>query len=184
MELGLSGKTVLVTGASKGIGKGVGQGFYSEGCTVHLVSRSLENLEAAADDAGISILAVTRKSPAENTMLRLACDVPFKLLSDVDGKVLAKYGADSRARALLVDPNARLVAFPLPHAIVGTAATEAARRATEPVLIAAQALAPGGRVLVNDPAAPDHGSVRRTYPLAEFAEAWFRHRGAAYILLP
>ena len=41
-----------------------------------------------------------------------------------------------------------------------------------------------GRVLVNDPAAPDHGSVRRTYPLAEFSEAWFRHRGAAYILLP
>jgi predicted 2-oxoglutarate/Fe(II)-dependent dioxygenase YbiX/peroxiredoxin len=94
---------------------------------------------AAADDAGISILAVTRKTPAENTLLRLACDVPFKLLSDINGKVLANYGADNRALALLVDPNARVVAFPLPHAIVGTAATEAARRATEPVLITAQA---------------------------------------------
>lgn len=50
MELGLSGKTVLVTGASKGIGKGVARGFISEGCTVHLVSRSPENLEAAAAD--------------------------------------------------------------------------------------------------------------------------------------
>jgi NAD(P)-dependent dehydrogenase (short-subunit alcohol dehydrogenase family) len=50
MELGLSGKTVLVTGASKGIGKGVARGFISEGCTVHLVSRSPENLEAAATD--------------------------------------------------------------------------------------------------------------------------------------
>jgi 3-oxoacyl-[acyl-carrier protein] reductase len=48
MELGLSGKTVLVTGGSKGIGKGVARGFISEGCTVHLVSRSPENLEAAA----------------------------------------------------------------------------------------------------------------------------------------
>jgi NAD(P)-dependent dehydrogenase (short-subunit alcohol dehydrogenase family) len=48
MELGLSGKTVLVTGASKGIGKGVARGFLSEGSTVHLVSRSQENLEAAA----------------------------------------------------------------------------------------------------------------------------------------
>jgi len=94
---------------------------------------------AEAESAGISMLAVTRKSPAENKMLRLTCDVPFKLLSDADGKVMAEYGADDRAYALLVDPNARVVAFPLPHAIVGTAVTEATRRATEPVLIAAQA---------------------------------------------
>jgi hypothetical protein len=39
-------------------------------------------------------------------------------------------------------------------------------------------------VLVNDPAAPDHGSVPRRYPLAAFTEAWFRYRGAAYILTP
>ena len=39
-----------MTGASKGIGKGVARGFISEGCTVHLVSRSPENLEAAAAD--------------------------------------------------------------------------------------------------------------------------------------
>jgi len=42
----------------------------------------------------------------------------------------------------------------------------------------------GGMVAVNDPAAPDRGSVLRRYPVARFAEAWFRHRGAAYILLP
>lgn len=48
MELGLKGKTVVVTGASAGIGKGVAAGFLDEGCTVHMVSRSLENLDAAA----------------------------------------------------------------------------------------------------------------------------------------
>jgi len=37
-----------VTGASKGIGKGVARGLIAEGCTVHLVSRSMENLETAA----------------------------------------------------------------------------------------------------------------------------------------
>ena len=37
-------------------------------------------------------------------------------------------------------------------------------------------------VLVNDPAAPDVDSVPRRYPLQAFAEAWFRYRGAAYIL--
>ncbi len=52
MDLGLNSKTVLVTGGSKGIGKGVAKVFVSEGCTVHLVSRSMENLEAAAIDVG------------------------------------------------------------------------------------------------------------------------------------
>ena len=40
------------------------------------------------------------------------------------------------------------------------------------------------RALVNDPAAPNHGAVARSYPTPALAEAWFRHRGAAYILLP
>ena len=52
MELGLSGKTVLVTGGSKGIGMNVARTFHSEGCSVHLVSRSPENLEAAAAEIG------------------------------------------------------------------------------------------------------------------------------------
>jgi peroxiredoxin/predicted 2-oxoglutarate/Fe(II)-dependent dioxygenase YbiX len=107
--------------------------------TQQAMLRDCAGQAAAADGGGISILAVTRKSPAENNMLRLTHDAPFKLLSDADGKVLADYGAGEQARALLVDPNARVVAFPLPHAIVGTAVTEATRRATEPVLIAAQA---------------------------------------------
>ena len=42
----------------------------------------------------------------------------------------------------------------------------------------------GGEVLIHDPAAPTHGSVMRRYPLAAFSRAWFRHRGAVYILCP
>ena len=41
-----------------------------------------------------------------------------------------------------------------------------------------------GEVLINDPAAPDHGTVNRRCPLPAFARAWFRYRGAAYILAP
>jgi NAD(P)-dependent dehydrogenase (short-subunit alcohol dehydrogenase family) len=48
MELGLKGRTAVVTGASKGIGLGVARGLAAEGCGVHLVARSQGALEAAA----------------------------------------------------------------------------------------------------------------------------------------
>ncbi|MFK7915447.1 MAG: C39 family peptidase [Pseudomonadales bacterium] len=38
-------------------------------------------------------------------------------------------------------------------------------------------------VLVNDPAAPEHGSVPRRYPREAFERAWFDHRGAGYVLI-
>jgi NAD(P)-dependent dehydrogenase (short-subunit alcohol dehydrogenase family) len=47
MELGLAGKVVVVTGASKGIGYACAEGFVREGATVALVSRSRANLDAA-----------------------------------------------------------------------------------------------------------------------------------------
>jgi NAD(P)-dependent dehydrogenase (short-subunit alcohol dehydrogenase family) len=49
MNLGLSGKTVLITGGSKGIGLSCAAAFLDEGCTVTLVSRSTPQLEAARD---------------------------------------------------------------------------------------------------------------------------------------
>ena len=51
MDLGLKGKTVLVTGASKGIGLACARGFALEGALPTLVSRSAEALSKAA--AGI-----------------------------------------------------------------------------------------------------------------------------------
>lgn len=47
MDLHLQGRNVLVTGGSKGIGLAIAQGFAAEGCNLHLVSRSSENLQAA-----------------------------------------------------------------------------------------------------------------------------------------
>lgn len=45
MDLGLRGQSVLVTGASQGIGEGIAKVFAEEGCNLHLAARNVENLE-------------------------------------------------------------------------------------------------------------------------------------------
>jgi NAD(P)-dependent dehydrogenase (short-subunit alcohol dehydrogenase family) len=45
MDLGLNGRTVLITGASQGIGEGVAKVFAEEGCNLHLTARSTTNLQ-------------------------------------------------------------------------------------------------------------------------------------------
>ena len=44
MNLGLSSKIVLVTGASRGIGASIAEGFVKEGAHVIIVSRGSQNL--------------------------------------------------------------------------------------------------------------------------------------------
>lgn len=54
MELGLKGKHVLITGGSKGIGLEAARLFLEEGAQVSLISRGIENLEAAKNKLGAS----------------------------------------------------------------------------------------------------------------------------------
>ena len=49
MDLHLRGKSVLITGASKGIGAAAAEAFAEEGCNVHLAARNTEALKALAD---------------------------------------------------------------------------------------------------------------------------------------
>jgi 3-oxoacyl-[acyl-carrier protein] reductase len=48
MDLGLSGKAALVTGSSRGIGRGIALALSAEGCDLLLTGRDQEALEAAA----------------------------------------------------------------------------------------------------------------------------------------
>ena len=50
MDLGLQGKAVLITGASKGIGLACAKAFAAEGCTVHLAARSADLLAAKSGE--------------------------------------------------------------------------------------------------------------------------------------
>jgi 3-oxoacyl-[acyl-carrier protein] reductase len=52
MELGISGKTALVMGASRGIGRAVAAALAREGARVAMASRSRERLEEAAAELG------------------------------------------------------------------------------------------------------------------------------------
>lgn len=58
MDLHLAGKSVLITGASKGIGLACAHAFAAEGCDLHLTSRTEADLASARD-------AITAKNNVE-----------------------------------------------------------------------------------------------------------------------
>src|SRR5947208_2197248 len=48
MDVGLKGKSVLITGGSKGIGLACAKAFVAEGCRVHLAARDKDRLSQAS----------------------------------------------------------------------------------------------------------------------------------------
>ena len=52
MDLQLKGKSVLITGGSKGIGLACAKAFVAEGCRVHLAARDPQRLQKAKTDLG------------------------------------------------------------------------------------------------------------------------------------
>ena len=56
MDLGIEGRVALVTGASKGIGRGIAAELAAEGARVAVSSRSRERIEAAAEAIGATPL--------------------------------------------------------------------------------------------------------------------------------
>jgi hypothetical protein len=79
MDLQLKGKTVLVTGGSKGIGLAVARAFAAEGCALHLAAREQAALDGAAgqiaqaNDVRVSPHAIDLGVQGSAAALALAC---------------------------------------------------------------------------------------------------------------
>lgn len=70
MDLGLANKHVLITGASRGIGKAIAKQFLDEGAHVSIVGRTMTSLEQAKSDLGnIDIYQVDVTNEEERAQL-------------------------------------------------------------------------------------------------------------------
>lgn len=80
MDLKLTGKTALITGGSKGIGRAAADVLAGEGCNLVLVARSAGMLEAARAEvirtANIRVDVVAADLSASGTVARLAAQFP------------------------------------------------------------------------------------------------------------
>jgi 3-oxoacyl-[acyl-carrier protein] reductase len=93
VDLGLTGKSVLITGGSKGIGLACARTFAAEGCRVHLAARDGERLQKAqsALEGKASIHAVDLRDAAALAGLAKACgdvDILVNNAGDIPGGTL------------------------------------------------------------------------------------------------
>lgn len=76
MYLNLEGRSVLVTGASQGIGAGIAMAFAREGCQLRLVARSAERLAAVAEDivshCGVDVETLAIDMTEQHAIARVA----------------------------------------------------------------------------------------------------------------
>ena len=91
MDLGIHGKTALVCGASKGLGRGCAAALAREGCRVTLIARQREALEKtageirAATGATVAIVAADITSEEGRAAALAACPNPDVLVTNAGG---------------------------------------------------------------------------------------------------
>ena len=72
---GVAGKSVLVTGGGRGIGRMIAEGFVANGSTVYISSRDQKTLEATADELSAAHSGVGRcVAVTGNLFTRAGCE--------------------------------------------------------------------------------------------------------------
>jgi len=126
MDMRLAGQTVLITGASKGIGRATAKAFAAEGCTVHLAARSREALQELQSEIGprahvhvtdlsitANIVSLARECKDVDVLVNNAGEIPsgpIEALSEEDwrrGYDLKLFGYISLTRELYARMKAR-----------------------------------------------------------------------------
>lgn len=74
-DFNLAGKVCIVTGAGRGIGRGMAEGLYQHGATVVLVGRTRATLEEAAEAMGEGTFVQTADVSSERDVMRLRAAV-------------------------------------------------------------------------------------------------------------
>ena len=91
MDLGIRGKTALVCGASKGLGRGCATALAREGCRVTLIARERQTLEKtageirAATGATVATVAADITSDEGRAAALAACPQPDILVTNAGG---------------------------------------------------------------------------------------------------
>ena len=94
MDLGLAGKTALVTGASAGIGRGIALALAAEGVRLAVTARRRERLEALAKETGARLVIIESDFLEEGAPQRIA-EAALQGLGAVD--ILVNNAGGSRA---------------------------------------------------------------------------------------
>ena len=94
MDLGISGKCALVTGASAGIGRAIAKALAAEGVRLAVVARRRALLEALQAELGTKIVVIEQDLMAEDAAQRIA-DAALAGLGGVD--ILMNNAGGSRA---------------------------------------------------------------------------------------
>ena len=106
MDLGIKGKTALVCGASKGLGRGCAQALAMEGVHVTMVARTAATLEAAAEEiariaaagAVIKTVACDITTPEGRAQALAACPSPDILVTNAGGPPAGDFRQWERAQ--------------------------------------------------------------------------------------